>query len=249
MSLELLGTGGFHPNGKRETACLMIPELGLVFDAGTAAYRIAKHLQTDSLDLFLTHAHLDHICGLTYLITLTLSKKVKEIRLHGRSQFLQTVSDHLFADGVFPVEPPFVFCPLDDAGSKELANGTAVHWQTLPTHPGTSTAYKFEVNGKTIAAVTDTTVDGSYDEFIYGSDLLIHECYFPDDKRDWAEKTGHTYASELARLAARSAVKNVIAVHPDPLADAEDPIGIAGMQAIFPGIRLGQDESSVALNP
>ena len=249
MRIEFLGTGGFHPNDRRETACLMIPEIGLVFDAGTAAYRIARHLQTDSLDLFLTHAHLDHICGLTYLITLTLSKRVREIRLYGRASFLTSVRDRLFDEAVFPVDPPFVFSPLEDTGSHVLASGGVMHWQVLPSHPGSSTAYRLDFNGRKLAYVTDTTVDGTYDEFIAGADLLVHECYYPDTKQDWAERTGHTYATELARLAAKVQVKRVVAVHPDPQADADDPIGLAGMQAIFPEMTLGQDETGFELTP
>ena len=67
MKLVLLGTSGYHPSDRRQTACLMLPELGVVFDAGTAMYRVADHLCTDTLEVFLTHAHLDHVLGLTFM--------------------------------------------------------------------------------------------------------------------------------------------------------------------------------------
>ena len=45
----------------------MLPEVGVVLDAGTGFYRVREHLRTSELDVFLTHAHLDHVVGLTYL--------------------------------------------------------------------------------------------------------------------------------------------------------------------------------------
>src|SRR5579871_6726587 len=66
MILQFLGTGGYHPNERRHTACLLLPEVGVVFDAGTGAFRIRERLRTPDIQLFLTHAHLDHVVGLTY---------------------------------------------------------------------------------------------------------------------------------------------------------------------------------------
>ena len=68
MKLLLLGTGGYHPNQRRHTACLMLPEAGIVLDAGTGFFRVRQHVATPSLDILLTHAHLDHVVGLTYLL-------------------------------------------------------------------------------------------------------------------------------------------------------------------------------------
>ena len=241
MRIQFLGTGGFHPSERRETACLMIPEIGLVFDAGTGAYRIGSYIQTKSLDLFLTHAHLDHICGLTYLITLTLSNQLDEIRLWGRAEVLNAVREHLFAQPVFPVAPPFQFFEIEENGRHTLSSGNVVEWQKLESHPGGSTAYKLYDGDLRIAYVTDTEIDGSYSDFIHGADLLIHECYFPDEKAEWARKTGHTYANAVANLAKQTEVQRVVTVHPDPQADSDDPIGISQMQAIFPNIELAED--------
>lgn len=65
MKLVLLGTTGYHPNRRRHTACMFLPEVGVVLDAGTGMFRVRDHLATSHLDIFLTHAHLDHVVGLT----------------------------------------------------------------------------------------------------------------------------------------------------------------------------------------
>ena len=38
MKLHVLGSAGYHPNDYRQTICLMIPEIGVIFDAGTGFY-------------------------------------------------------------------------------------------------------------------------------------------------------------------------------------------------------------------
>ncbi len=247
MRVEFLGTGGFHPNEKRQTACIMLPEIGLVFDAGTSTFRVAQHIQTESLDLFLTHAHLDHICGLTYLITLPLTGRIKNLRLHGRTEILDAVREHLFADMVFPVAPPFEFHELKDTGELTLPSGDRIEWMKLTHHPGGSTAFKLHLKNHVFAYVTDTTVDHSYKDFVHEADTLVHECYFPDSKKTWADRTGHTHSTPLANLAKDANVGRLIAVHIDPLDESDDPIGIKGMQTIFPNITVAEDGLSLDL--
>ena len=67
MKLIILGSTGYHPNELRHTACFMLPEIGVVLDAGTGIFRVRRTLQTPDLTIFLTHAHVDHIVGLTFL--------------------------------------------------------------------------------------------------------------------------------------------------------------------------------------
>lgn len=247
MQVEFLGTGGFHPNDRRETACIMLPEIGLIFDAGTSAYRVPKHIQTDTLDLFLTHAHLDHICGLTYLITPPLTGQIKHLRVYGRKCVIEAVRDHLFSQYVFPVSAPFEFIELDDAGSLKLDSGMTIEWEKLLEHPGYSTAFKTDLGNHQFAYVTDTIVHPSYRDFITDVDTLVHECYFPDSKTDWANHTGHTHATPLAKLAKEVNAGQLIAVHIDPLDESDDPIGLDGMKAIYPQITIADDGLSLNL--
>src|SRR5882724_1657758 len=112
MKLLLLGTGGYYGNDQRQTACLMLPEAGILLDAGTALYRIRDHVATDHLSIFLTHAHLDHIIGLTYLLDVLSPELLAKTTVFGEAAKLEAVRVHLFADALFPVMPPFVFQPI-----------------------------------------------------------------------------------------------------------------------------------------
>jgi ribonuclease Z len=244
MKLVLLGTTGYHPNDQRQTACFMLPELGIVLDAGTAMYRVRDLLVTPQLDIFLTHAHLDHIVGLTFLFDVIYGKEVKRVTVHGTAEKLAAIREHLFAEPIFPVQPPCEFRPL--SGEMPLAGGGRLRYFPL-VHPGGTVGYRLDWPGHSMAYVTDTVArpDADYIQHIRGVDLLIHECYFPDSLREMAEKTGHSWTTPVAESARAAGVGRLILVHVNPIAPEEDPLGLAGARAIFPQTDIGYDRMVV----
>ncbi len=247
MHVELLGTGGYYANDRRHTSCILFSDLNLVLDAGSSLYRIAERFQGDELRLFLTHAHLDHIVGLPYLLMPLLLKKLKRVTLYGTEETLAAVQNHLFSIPLFPISVPLLYEPIADSGSLELSPRHTISWQTLPSHPGHSMAYRVDdrENGRrtSVCYVTDTCVDGTYSDFIRETDLLIHECNFPDHQADLAARSGHSIASDVARLAANVQARRLVVVHVDPGSPDEDPIGIPAMRAIYPNVELGVDKA------
>ena len=253
MRLEFLGTGGYHPNESRHTACLMLPEAGIVFDAGTSIFRIADRLLTEELSVCLTHAHLDHVVGLTYLLEPMLSGALSRVRVYGREKVLAAVRTHLFSEPLFPVMPEFEFHPLRRNTRPLACPGVEVLHAPLKSHPGGSTAFRVnwqpeaEQAPRSFAYVTDTTVDGSYTDFIRGVDVLVHECYFPDDQQEWAKKTGHSYASAVAELATEAHVGRLYLTHIDPHKTGDDPVGLESIRQIFPRTELAFDGLQVSV--
>jgi ribonuclease Z len=240
MKLVLLGTTGYHPNDRRHTACFMVPELGLVLDAGTGMFRVREHLQTQTLDILLTHGHLDHVIGLTFLFDVLLRKNLERVAVHAAEDKIHAVDEHLFAELLFPVQPPFTWVPLAD---EILLNGDfRVRHFPLP-HPGGSVGFRLDGPGRSLAYVTDTTAraDADYIEQIRGVDLLIHECYFPDGQEEFAEITGHSCATPVAEVACAAKVGRLLLVHVNPASTADDPIGIDTVRKIFPRAEIGED--------
>ncbi len=239
MQLILLGTAGYHPSDRRQTACLMLPEAGIVLDAGTGFYRVREHLRTTELDVFLTHAHLDHVVGLTYLFDVVRDTAVQRVTVHARDEKLAAIRQHLLAEALFPARPPCDYRPL--AARLPLAGGgTLAHFPVK--HPGGAVGFRLEWPGHSLAYVTDTTAapDAAYEEAIRGVDLLVHECNFPDAHAELAASFGHSAASAVARLAQRAGVGQLVLVHFDPMADDEELI-LQQAGSIFPGTSLGRD--------
>lgn len=245
MRVVLLGTTGYHPSDERQTACLMLPEVGVVLDAGTAMYRVRDYLATDSLDIYVTHAHLDHVIGLTYLFDVLSEKKVDRVSVHGAQRHLDAVRDHLFSEPLFPVAPPCEFVPLASGEISLPRGGRLTHFPL--EHPGGSIGYRLDWPGHSLAYVTDTVAapSAAYVDQLRGVDLLIHECYFPDSMREWALKTGHSATTDVARVAHAAGVGRLVLVHLNPLSSEVDPIGLDVARAIFPRTELGRDRLSL----
>ncbi len=242
MRVHFLGTGGFHPNERRHTAGVMIPEIGVMFDAGTGTFRAAEQLETDELQIFLSHAHLDHVVGLTYLLVPLLQGPLKRARLYGTPGTLETVRNHLFTESLFPIHPPYEYEELTDEVA--VAGGGVVRHVALK-HPGGSTGYRLDLPDRALAYITDTNADGTYDEFVRGVDLLIHECYFPDEMAQWSERTGHSRTSAVATLAKNAGVGHLVLVHIDPRRPDDDPVGLKTARAIFPNTTLAEDRMAI----
>lgn len=255
MQIVLLGAGGYHPNSHRHTACVMLPELGVVFDAGTAAFRIPTHLATDRLDIFLSHAHLDHVFGLTSLMGLFKGDDPSRITVHGEQAKLDAVGEHLFSPLLFPVAPNFTMAPLEESPAAiELAGGGSVTHFPLVGHPGGTVGYRLDLppsgrggvgaaGGKSMAYVTDTIADpeADYLNHIAGVDLLIHEAYFEDDRREFANLTGHSCLGDVVAIAERVAAKQVVLVHTNPRDDTAEPLDLAEAHKRLPSVAIGTD--------
>jgi len=240
MKLVLLGTCGYHPTDHRETLCLLLPECGVMLDAGTGLYRAVAYLAANELDIFLTHAHLDHVVGLTYLYSILRRRPLSRITLHAESSKLQAVEEHLFAQPLFPLPPPFERRPLEEVCA--IGRGGQVRHFPLQ-HPGGAVGYRLDWPTCSLAYVTDTVaeLDAPYVAAIQGVDLLVHECHFPDEQAELAEKTGHSYTSLVAQVALQAKVKRLLLLHFNPLAPAEDPIGLQAARRIFPNTDLATD--------
>ena len=244
MKLKLLGTGGYHPTELRHTACLMLPEAGVVLDAGTGMFRVPAHLVTDELDIFITHAHLDHVVGLTYLLGLLYGRRMARVTVHGEKAKLVAVREHLFAEELFPVPPQFELRPL--TAEVSLADGGKMTWFPL-IHLGGSVGYRLDWPGHSMAYVTDTTAEPSaeYIEHIRGVDLLVHECNYPEGYAEMAKSQGHSHIGAVADVARRAGVGRLILTHIDPHATGMDPLNLAAARKIFPSLEMGQDGMSV----
>ena len=240
MKLLLLGTVGYHPNDRRQTACVMLPELGVVFDAGSASYRIADYLQTDTIDIFLSHAHLDHVVGLTFLFDVINGRKIERITVHGEAEKLDAIGRHLFSEFLFPVKPPFDTKVLQPRSL--LADGAVLTHFPLK-HPGGSVGYRVDWPDRSLAYVTDTVAaaDAEYVEKIRGVDLLIHECNFGDDQPDLAELTGHSCVTPVAEVAAAAEVGRVVLVHVNSLLEKDADLDLTSPRQIFANLEIGVD--------
>jgi ribonuclease Z len=266
MKLLFLGTSGYHPTERRHTSCLLLPECGIVLDAGTGVFRLGKFLQTDTADIFLTHAHLDHSVGLTYLFSVLAEHPLKRLTIHGDAEKLRGIEEHLFSDLLFPVRPPWEFRALEEPcrtdfqsvrRTRQVENlsyeGTSGRVVTLPgggrltpfplRHPGDTIGFRLDWPERSMAYVTDTTADprAAYVKEIAGVDLLVHECYYPDSSADLAAEFGHSSLSAIVEVAKAAEVGKLILTHIDPRHTAGENLDLNAARRQFALISVAED--------
>jgi ribonuclease BN (tRNA processing enzyme) len=221
----------------------MIPELGFVFDAGSAFFRVLPRVQTPVLDVFLSHAHLDHICGIAAVLSIVSQTQCKTVRVHGLTEVLAAVQT-LLRPPIFPIEIPIEYVELSP--EPLVVRGVTVTHFALK-HRGACVGYRVEGPGVSFAYVTDTR---SNEESVYAGDVagvgvLAHEMYCGVDEEGKAWEMGHTSVTGLMGFAEKCGAKRVVAIHHNPDGDlkaiAEDGV------ALIPGLIFAWDGLEIAL--
>ena len=224
----------------------MLPEAGIIFDAGTGMFRARDLLQTDTLDIFLSHLHLDHSMGLTFLYDVLWEKEISRVTVHIAEEKIPAIKQCLFNEALFPVQPNFDCRPL--AETIELTDGLTM--TSFPVdHPGGCHGFRLEGNGISFAYVTDTTasLDANYLTQIQGVRTLLHECNFPDGWEDRAELTGHSCITPVAQVAAAAKVERLFLTHLNPLNESADPLNLDSVRDIFGNIEIATDQLVIDL--
>ncbi len=223
MRLIPLGTNGYMPSGGRQTMCFLVLDAGtaLVLDAGTGLARlleprIAEHVEAcEGLDLVLTHFHLDHTVGLSYLPGLVPSRPV---RIHAPGPPLVEADPaealcRLIHPPLFPVALPAFPMPLElirVTGESHEVGGLHVRLRSQ-THPGGSVGLRI---GDRLAYVTDTVADDATIGLVAGVEMLLHEVWTGAGGDPAAH--GHSAADQVARIAREAGVGRLMPVHLHP---------------------------------
>ena len=203
----------------------------VLFDAGTGirylGNELAKHGALDT-DLFLTHTHFDHICGLPFFVPLFIPANTVRIwagHLGSSGLTIKHVLEDMMITPLFPV-PPEIFAAdvsyNDFNAGETMTVRPGVNLRTAKlNHPDHATGYRIEYGGRSICYLTDTQhVIGKADEeilgLIDGADLMIYDSTYSDEEFEARSDWGHSTWEEGVRLADAAKVKTFVVFHHDP---------------------------------
>lgn len=182
-----LGTGGYIPTRRRATASVLVRRgrSALLFDAGTGVGRLlepgfGKHLEgVECLNILLSHYHLDHVIGLTWLPKVWSSR----VRIYAPSEPLVDVRADdalrrltgapLFALPLdrYPFPPEIV--PIE--GDETLQIDDVSVRLIRQRHAGGSVGFRVD---DCFAYVTDTDADERHLPFLNGVELVFVDAFY-----------------------------------------------------------------------
>lgn len=241
MTIVILGSGGWMPTAQRETACALVRRDGsaLLLDAGSGARRLVSDTAlldgVTRLDVVLTHFHLDHVCGLSYLPALPVRPTIwaPGAWLYG------TASAELLG----PLRrPPISAFDAEDLGTvRELSAGTqaigafTVTARAQSRHWAPTAGLRVD---DAVALVTDTAYDPGAVPLVRGVGHLLHEAWSSSD--DARSGEGDATGRDAGRIAAAGHAGRLTLIHLSPLLGDHQAV-LDDARAIVPDARLGED--------
>ncbi|HLF55599.1 MAG TPA: MBL fold metallo-hydrolase [Thermoanaerobaculia bacterium] len=226
LQLLPLGTNGFFPSHGRQTTAYLLswPGGALLLDAGSGVARLSEPEAraaldgVDRLDILLTHYHLDHVAGISFLPGVARDRKIRIFApTPPLTSFGTEALDRLIAPPLFPIgfhrwPMPVEVVPFAGA---DLAIGELEVRLRAQKHPGGSVGVRL---GDALAYVTDTVLDLATVPFVRGVRTLLHEVWLDDEEaeREDAGRMGHSAAAPVAELARAAGVGRLVPIHHHP---------------------------------
>jgi len=212
----------------------------VILDAGTGIRELGRSLMAGAngdriaADIFLTHAHWDHIQGIPFFAP--IFQPGNHFTIWG-SKTLETSIDRVIRDQMSPVVFPVTFEQLDatiDFGeiAEEGRVGNGYRVTTFGVrHPGGALGYRFaSANGKggSLVYISDNELNpsapyatrGDWAEaligFVRGATVLVHDATYTTDEYDKHRGWGHSTYEDAVTLALDAGVERLVLFHHRP---------------------------------
>ena len=243
--LVFLGTGAARAAADRDNVSLLFqgPRQDLLIDCAGNVHRKLLQIGADPARLHaivLTHAHVDHVYGLPYLLqSLRLGGRTEPLWLLGLPEVLDFAARlvDLFRpvgwDEGYPLHPRTVRPGPDERieVGEDFVLGAA-----FGEHTVASIGVRCAVAGsaREVTYTGDTRPCPSIQRLAQGSDLLVCDATWPNEMADRARRSGHPTAGEAGAMARAAGVGRLLLVHFSPLdpRSAEWEIATIRRQAI-----------------
>lgn len=242
MSVTFWGVRGSYPQCKLNyvqigghTSCvgLEIDDQFIFFDAGTGIIDAGEELIKRGIKkatLLISHAHADHISGLAFFkplhspdfeLTIIAGGMLSQ---PGVEKSIESILSTAVSPPYFPMPWGLISCKrsyLDvPMGSQFMLGHVKVSTIALD-HPGGSTGYRLDVDGKSICYIADTghkpgVINHELVEFIHRTNLMIYDATFTEEEFAARSTWGHSTWNQAVALSKAAAIEELALYHHDP---------------------------------
>ena len=213
MKIHFLGTNGWYDTHETgSTICTLVEteKAYIVFDMGFGVHKLGGYIKDDRpIYIFVSHFHLDHVCGFHVMSRFKFKQKVTIIFADDSSSrgAFKNLTSHPFS-----ASPEQYQFPVEIMNVKPGGYIKPIEFECLPLHhTDPCLGYRVYVDGKVIAYCSDTAPCVNDIRLAQGADVLLHECALLPGKSDpdW----GHSNPEEAAEVAKKAGVKKLVLTH------------------------------------
>ncbi len=229
----------------------------IILDAGTGLRELGRSLMARAGgtpiigDIFLTHAHWDHIQGIPFFAP--IFQRGNHFTIWG-AKTLETSIDRVVRDQMSPVVFPVTFEELEARiDFSEIGQDTqrrhGYEVSAFPVqHPGGALGYRFtdtQPGARAVVYISDNELGtgGHYDmpdawqhglvEFIRGARVLVHDATYTTPEYEQYRGWGHSTYGEAVALALEAGVEQLVLFHHKPeRSDDELELRVAESRAL-----------------
>ncbi|MBJ6726741.1 MBL fold metallo-hydrolase [Geomesophilobacter sediminis] len=223
MRLRVLGCSGAEFPGFLSSAFLL--DDAILLDAGTIGAVLTEEEQWRIRDIFVTHAHLDHIKGIPLLADNVIIRNLQhQVTVHAIPEVIKALREHLMNNVIWPdfstiptAEAPVIRYQEIHPG-QEFDFGAYRFRATPVNHSVPAVAYTVEKDGARLTYTGDTGPTYELWTMAGALDALIVEVSFPNALEELALLTGHLTCKllEIELKKMKKLPRRILVTHPKP---------------------------------
>lgn len=205
MKLRILGCSGGVGGDAQTTAMLLDDDV--LIDAGTGVGDLSLDEMVKIDHIFVTHAHLDHVVFIPFLVDTVGAIRARPITIHALPATLDILQEHLFNGYLWPDftkipddSSPYMRYEVLSPGKTIDLGGRKI--TPLPAnHAIPAVGYQLDSGQASLVFSGDTTTNDALWPIVNQIEnlkYLIIESAFCDQKRDVAVRSSHLCPSLLA---------------------------------------------------
>jgi len=239
MRIQVLGANGGIGNGARTTSLRI--DQDILVDAGTGVADLSLDELAAIDHVFLTHAHLDHVTCIPFMLDSVGSHRRQPLTVHALPETLKTLKQHLFNDALWP---DFTVIPSPASPYLRLVTmhpGATVRigersFRSIPvSHSIPAVGYLIDSGRASLAFSGDTTTTDRFWQEVNASPNLAHvviETSFTDEEEALAKLSCHLSPRLLARELAK--LERPAKIHITHLMPGEEEVIMAEIRQHVP---------------